>query len=154
MPPAPASHHAQPLRVVTYNIHKGVQGFGPVRRLEIHNLALAIEMLDADMVCLQEVRDMSHRHQYVLEEFAQVLEELAYPLPYIGPTSLLGALDGIDAVAYLSRYPVSEVSDLGGVDDWPIMRKVQRYKVTFPGNVDVWFYGCHIISSADPDYAE
>jgi endonuclease/exonuclease/phosphatase family metal-dependent hydrolase len=27
------------LRVATYNIHKGVQGFGPKRRLEIHNLA-------------------------------------------------------------------------------------------------------------------
>ena len=31
------------LRVATYNIHKGVQGMGPARRLEIHNLALAIE---------------------------------------------------------------------------------------------------------------
>ncbi len=25
------------LRVATYNIHKGVQGIGPIRRLEIHN---------------------------------------------------------------------------------------------------------------------
>ncbi|MEY4303521.1 MAG: hypothetical protein RJB06_1928 [Pseudomonadota bacterium] len=31
------------LKVATYNIHKGVQGFGPARRLEIHNLGLAIE---------------------------------------------------------------------------------------------------------------
>ena len=30
------------LRVVTYNIHKGVQGIGPRRRLEIHNLAQAV----------------------------------------------------------------------------------------------------------------
>jgi len=30
------------LRVATYNIHKGVQGLGPVRRLEIHNLGLAV----------------------------------------------------------------------------------------------------------------
>jgi endonuclease/exonuclease/phosphatase family metal-dependent hydrolase len=36
------------LKVATYNIHKGVQGFGPARRLEIHNLGLAIEQLDAD----------------------------------------------------------------------------------------------------------
>ena len=42
------------LKVATYNIHKGVQGFGPARRLEIHNLGLAIEQLDADIVCLQE----------------------------------------------------------------------------------------------------
>lgn len=44
------------LRVATYNIHKGVRGIGPGRRLEIHNLQLAVEQLDADIVCLQEVR--------------------------------------------------------------------------------------------------
>jgi endonuclease/exonuclease/phosphatase family metal-dependent hydrolase len=51
----------QVLRVATYNIHKGVQGVGPARRLEIHNLALAIETLDADIVCLQEVRATNRR---------------------------------------------------------------------------------------------
>ena len=48
------------LRVATYNIHKGVQGIGPRRRLEIHNLGHAVEQLDADIVCLQEVRKL-HR---------------------------------------------------------------------------------------------
>jgi endonuclease/exonuclease/phosphatase family metal-dependent hydrolase len=48
------------LRVATYNIHKGVQGMGPRRRLEIHNLGHAVEQLDADVVCLQEVRKV-HR---------------------------------------------------------------------------------------------
>jgi endonuclease/exonuclease/phosphatase family metal-dependent hydrolase len=47
------------LRVATYNIHKGVQGIGPTRRLEIHNLGLAVEQLDADIVCLQEVRKLN-----------------------------------------------------------------------------------------------
>ena len=47
---------AHTLRVATYNIHKGVQGIGPARRLEIHNLGHGIEQLDADIVCLQEVR--------------------------------------------------------------------------------------------------
>ena len=50
----------QTVRVATYNIHKGVQGLGPQRRLEIHNLGLAIEQFDADVVCLQEVRKV-HR---------------------------------------------------------------------------------------------
>ena len=45
--------HTDILRVATYNIHKGVQGLGPARRLEIHNLGLAVEQLDADLVCLQ-----------------------------------------------------------------------------------------------------
>ena len=44
------------LRVATYNIHKGVRGVGPRKRLEIHNLALGIEALDTDLVFLQEVR--------------------------------------------------------------------------------------------------
>src|SRR3954451_6478976 len=48
------------LRVATYNIHKGVRGVGPRRRLEIHNLVLGIEALDADLVCLQEVRNFNH----------------------------------------------------------------------------------------------
>ncbi|MDP3809888.1 MAG: endonuclease, partial [Hydrogenophaga sp.] len=52
------------LRVATYNIHKGVQGVGPGRRLEIHNLAHAVEQFDADIVCLQEVR----RHHRKLEK--------------------------------------------------------------------------------------
>jgi endonuclease/exonuclease/phosphatase family metal-dependent hydrolase len=50
------------VRIATYNIHKGVQGFGPRRRLEIHNLGHAIEQLDADIVCLQEVRSV-HRKE-------------------------------------------------------------------------------------------
>ncbi len=49
------------VRVATYNIHKGVQGIGPVRRLEIHNLGHAVEQLDADIVCLQEVRKLHRR---------------------------------------------------------------------------------------------
>lgn len=45
------------LRVATYNIHKGVRGGGLTKkRLEIHNLGLAVEAMDADLVFLQEVR--------------------------------------------------------------------------------------------------
>ncbi|MEY3446725.1 MAG: hypothetical protein RIR45_1480, partial [Pseudomonadota bacterium] len=57
----------QLIRVATYNIHKGVQGLGPRRRLEIYNLGHAVEQLDADIVCLQEVRKMHRREaQYFL----------------------------------------------------------------------------------------
>jgi endonuclease/exonuclease/phosphatase family metal-dependent hydrolase len=50
------------IRVATYTIHKGVQGLGPNRRLEIHNLGHAVEQFDADIVCLQEVRK-EHRRE-------------------------------------------------------------------------------------------
>ena len=54
LPPHTGWHER--LRVATYNIHKGVRGVGPRKRLEIHNLGLGIEALDADLVFLQEVR--------------------------------------------------------------------------------------------------
>lgn len=60
------------LRVATYNIHKGVQGLGPTRRLEIHNLGLAVEQLDADIVCLQEVRKLNRREQQYFDRWPEV----------------------------------------------------------------------------------
>lgn len=56
----PSTLSSRSLRVATYNIHKGVRGLGPTKRLEIHNLGLAVEAMDADIVCLQEVRRFHH----------------------------------------------------------------------------------------------
>src|SRR5688572_4326168 len=53
-------HPSHVLRVATYNIHKGVRGVGIAKRLEIHNIGLAVEALDADLVFLQEVRSFHH----------------------------------------------------------------------------------------------
>ncbi len=60
------------LRVATYNIHKGVQGIGPARRLEIHNLGHAVEQLDADVVCLQEVRKVHRREQRYFKSWPEL----------------------------------------------------------------------------------
>ena len=63
--PAQTITAATRLRVATYNIHKGVRGLGAAKRLEIHNLVLGVEALDADLVFLQEVRRtnrMAARH--------------------------------------------------------------------------------------------
>jgi endonuclease/exonuclease/phosphatase family metal-dependent hydrolase len=49
------------LRVATWNIHKGVRGLGPRRRLEIHDMVHAVEQFDADIVCLQEVRSVNRK---------------------------------------------------------------------------------------------
>ncbi len=96
------------VRVATYNIHKGVQGIGPRRRLEIHNLGHAVEQLDADIVCLQEV-SKSHR---ISEQHFTLWPEL--------PQAHFLAPEGYEAVyrtnaltrhgehgnALLSRWPV------------------------------------------------
>ena len=96
------------VRVATYNIHKGVQGFGPRRRLEIHNLGHAIEQLDADIVCLQEVRSVHRREAQYFKHWPELPQA-----DYLAP-------DGYEAVyrtnattrhgehgnAMLSRWPV------------------------------------------------
>ena len=96
------------LRVATYNIHKGVQGLGPARRLEIHNLLHAVEQLDADVVCLQEVR-----------AFNRLMQRRFTHWPQAGQATYL-APEGYEAVyrtnattrhgehgnALLSRWPV------------------------------------------------
>jgi endonuclease/exonuclease/phosphatase family metal-dependent hydrolase len=52
---------AHTLRVATWNIHKGVRGMGPRRRLEIHDMGHAVEQFDADIICLQEVRRINSK---------------------------------------------------------------------------------------------
>lgn len=96
------------LRVATYNIHKGVQGVGPLRRLEIHNLGLAVEALDADVVCLQEVRSVNRREQRRFERWpaqqqASFLAPSGYEAVYC--TNAI-TRHGEHGNALLSRWPV------------------------------------------------
>jgi endonuclease/exonuclease/phosphatase family metal-dependent hydrolase len=123
----PASHHpastrhgattgySRHLRVATYNIHKGVRGLGPRKRLEIHNLGLGVEALDADLVFLQEVRLFHHREQ-------QRFDRTWFGWPDQGQADFL-APEGYDVAyrtnavtrhgehgnALLSRWPLGEV---------------------------------------------
>lgn len=103
------------LRVATYNIHKGVRGVGPGKRLEIHNLGLGVEALDADLVFLQEVRSFHHRE-------ARQFDRTSFGWPKIGQAEFL-APEGYEVAyrtnaftrhgehgnALLSRWPVGDV---------------------------------------------
>jgi endonuclease/exonuclease/phosphatase family metal-dependent hydrolase len=96
------------LRVATYNIHKGVQGMGPTRRLEIHNLGLAVESLDADVVCLQEVRQYNTREarrfvHWPVQTQADFLAPQGYHAVY--RTNAI-TRHGEHGNALLSRWPV------------------------------------------------
>jgi len=105
---------ASRLRVATYNIHKGVRGLGPRKRLEIHNLGLGVEALDADLVFLQEVR-LFHRRE------SRRFERTWYGWPEQGQADYL-APEGYDVAyrssaitrhgehgnALLSRWPIGE----------------------------------------------
>jgi len=96
------------IRVATYNIHKGVQGIGPVRRLEIHNIGHAVEQLDADIVCLQEVRKLHRQEQKYFKRWPELPQaEFLAPEGYesIYKTNAT-TRHGEHGNALLSRWPV------------------------------------------------
>jgi endonuclease/exonuclease/phosphatase family metal-dependent hydrolase len=103
------------LRVATYNIHKGVRGLGPRKRLEIHNLGLAIEALDADLVFLQEVRLFHTREArrfhrtsfgWPAEGQADFLAPIGYEAAY--RTNAV-TRHGEHGNALLSRWPMGDI---------------------------------------------
>ena len=96
------------LRVATYNIHKGVQGIGPVRRLEIHNIGHAVEQLDADLVCLQEVRKLHRREQRYFTRWPELPQaEFLAPEGYASVYQTNATTrHGEHGNALLSRWPV------------------------------------------------
>ncbi len=96
------------LRVATYNIHKGVQGLGPVRRLEIHNLGHAVEQLDADVVCLQEVRKLHRREELYFKRWPELPQaEFLCPEGYYAVYQTNAKTKhGEHGNALLSRWPV------------------------------------------------
>ncbi len=96
------------VRVATYNIHKGVQGVGPGRRLEIHNLGHAVEQLDADIVCLQEVRRLNRGEARYFAHWPDVpqAEYLAPPGYEAVYRTNATTRHGEHGNAMLSRWPV------------------------------------------------
>ena len=97
------------LRVATYNIHKGVQGLGPARRLEIHNLGLAVEQLDADIVCLQEVRKLNRREAAYFDRWPAVPQA-----EYLAP-------EGYEAVYRTNAYTRHGEHGNALLTRWPVI---------------------------------
>jgi endonuclease/exonuclease/phosphatase family metal-dependent hydrolase len=95
------------LKIVTYNIHKGVSAFG--RSVRIHAIKEALDALDADLIFLQEVQG---RHD--LHEIAHAQWPSAAQHDYLAGASHQAAY-GMNAVydhghhgnALLSRFPIS-----------------------------------------------
>ena len=96
------------IRIATYNIHKGVQGFGPGRRLEIHNIGHAVEQLDADIVCLQEVRKLHRREERYFTRWPELPQaEFLCPEGYAAVYQTNATTRyGEHGNALLSRWPI------------------------------------------------
>ena len=139
LPPS-TQYHGQLLRVATYNIHKGVRGLGPRKRLEIHNLGLGIEALDADLVCLQEVR-LHHRRDAL--RFEQTL--LGWPdegqADFLAPEGYTVAYrtnavtrHGEHGNALLSRWPIGDIAHHDVSDHRFEQRGLLHVPVLWQGN--------------------
>ncbi len=97
------------VRVATYNIHKGVQGLGPARRLEIHNLVHAVEQLDADIVCMQEVRLNNRKFERVFTRW-----------PSLGQADYLSP-EGYEAVYKTNAYTRHGEHGNALLSRWPVL---------------------------------
>ena len=98
------------LRIVTYNIHKGVQGLGPLKRLEIHNLKAAIECLNADIICLQEVRGFNTKHAKNFKNWPNACQSEYLAPPGYESVYKTNAITkhGEHGNALLSKWPIVE----------------------------------------------
>jgi endonuclease/exonuclease/phosphatase family metal-dependent hydrolase len=106
----PTSNPLPQLRIATWNIHKGVTGIGPAKRLQIHDIGHAVEQFDADLVCLQEVRRVHRREQKRFARWpdqpqADFLAPEGYEAVY---RSNAFTRHGEHGNALLSRWPVLE----------------------------------------------
>ncbi len=104
------------MRLATYNIHKGVRGIGPAKRLEIHNLGLAVESLDADLVFLQEVHGFHHGHARHFRRASMGWPEVGQA-HFLAPEGYVVAYrtnavtsEGEHGNALLSRWPLGAIS--------------------------------------------
>jgi len=134
-------HPSHVLRVATYNIHKCVRGVGPGKRLEIHNMVLGIEALDADMVFLQEVRSMNRaaarhfsdtRFGWPRVPQADYLAPEGYEVAY---RSNAVTRDGEHGNALLSRWPIGDIGHHDVSDHRFEQRGLLHVPVTWNGTL-------------------
>lgn len=138
--------------IMTYNVNHFQYGasWGVLPRpssvnLSHNGIANVVKTNAPDVLGLNEVSTADDE-----ELFAGLLNNLEHPMPI---HHFSGFTDGDNYIrhAYYSRLPVSEVSEIGGpdgIEGFQSVRKILKYKVSFPkargGTADVWFYGCHL----------
>jgi endonuclease/exonuclease/phosphatase family metal-dependent hydrolase len=147
--PAPAK---SAYTIFTYNVEKFDRGVGsgnaprPYGTVTYFSeIATIIKTNDADVLGLAEVTDANPGEA---DNFAAALGAVSWPMPFYHFSS---RSDSYNCIGYYSRYPVSDVSEIGrsGAITWSATRTIYRYKVTFPGGHEVWFYSCHLKSGQD-----
>ena len=90
----------RPLRLATWNIHKGI---GPDRRYDLARTMAVLQALDADVVCLQEVDENVSRSRHH-SQTRIIARELRYEHHAVGLNVSVGS--GHYGNATLSRHPI------------------------------------------------
>lgn len=99
--------------LLSHNIHKGVSGLGPAKRLQVHGLREALHGIKPDLIALQEVR-LQHRgdahrfrhHGWPQQGQADYLAPDGYQVAYRSNARTRGGEHGN---ALLSRWPLGRV---------------------------------------------
>jgi endonuclease/exonuclease/phosphatase family metal-dependent hydrolase len=101
------------LSLLSHNIHKGVSGVGPTKRLQLHGLREALQGLKPDLIALQEVRlhhrgdaRRFHHHGWPAEGQADYLAPEGYEVAYRSNARTRGGEHGN---ALLSRWPLGHI---------------------------------------------
>lgn len=102
----------RPLTVVTYNIHKGFSALG--RRLVVHEIRERLQSLEPDVVFLQEVQGVHHRHSNKHETWpaGSQHEFLAHEGAHTAYGMNAVYQDGHHGNAIVSRYPIVRSENL------------------------------------------
>ncbi len=124
-------------RLATYNIHKGVSGIGPAKRLQIHTLRDGVRALDADLVALQEVRAFN---EHEARRFAKHGWPEQPQADYLAPDGFHAAYrsnaftdGGEHGNALLSRWPILQVAHHDVSDHRLEQRGLLHVQVDWPG---------------------
>jgi endonuclease/exonuclease/phosphatase family metal-dependent hydrolase len=120
-------------RTATYNICKGATGIAG--RSRVHDIRLALHLIDADLVFLQEVQDRNDRRQP-----GRLQRPAAAQLDFLATSGYAHSAYGINAIyahghhgnAILSRYPITSYTN-HDISDHALERRGMLHAVIEPG---------------------
>ena len=122
-------------RTATYNICKGATGIAG--RSRVHDVRLALHLIDADLVFLQEVQDRNDRRQSGRSQ-----RPAAAQLEFLATSGYSHYAYGINAIyahghhgnAILSRYPITSYTN-HDISDHVLERRGMLHAVAEPAGV-------------------
>jgi endonuclease/exonuclease/phosphatase family metal-dependent hydrolase len=138
--PSPATN----LRVMTYNIH---QGLNADMFMDLEEIARQIQILQADIIGLNEVNRARANNGYT-DTLALISRRLQ--MPYIYGANFV---DGQYGNAILSRYPIQEWDNLHYATNTTEVRGLLRAKIDLSGGEEITFFSTHLDHTGGPHNA-